>query len=192
MSDTLLRISCFGNKNKKKTCFLIHCFINIQILRRFFLYFVSYVNIFYQFIEMEFNPWSGLPNRLTNKHKDITVTFQQNLMYYKSALNYDQPSGPYIFRPEGNTAHSFRSNASDVTIFRVSDKSLLLFMVGCLCFMAYQPFVLFNAKSCLYIYTKCKWFVKKIVLNEPEHFVCTQLNDFKYCYQAVIVLFAHI
>lgn len=70
-----------------------------------------------QFIEMEFSHWTGLPVRLTNKHKQITSTFQQSLMYYKSALNYDQPSGPYIFRPEDNRPNVFNFNATDVTIF---------------------------------------------------------------------------
>lgn len=69
-------------------------------------------------VEMEFNLQTGLPNRLTNKDKDITVTFQQRLMYYKSALDYDQPSGPYIFRPAENVPNTFRCNASDVTIFK--------------------------------------------------------------------------
>ena len=48
--------------------------------------------------------------------------------------------------------------------------------------------ILFSNKPDLFLYT-VKWFL--VLLSCTNSFICTQLNEFKYCYLALIVLFAH-
>jgi len=53
-----------------------------------------------------FDGASGLVKLIENKEKGLSSTFSQNFYYYKSATDKDgiNPSGAYIFRPDGNDA----------------------------------------------------------------------------------------
>ncbi|XP_052825399.1 lysosomal alpha-mannosidase [Octopus bimaculoides] len=60
-----------------------------------------------EFIRLEFDDNTGVPLTITNKVKNIKRPFTQSLKYYRSSVDYTQPSGAYIFRPEQQNPETF-------------------------------------------------------------------------------------
>lgn len=63
-----------------------------------------------KFIQIDFDA-SGRISKITNLAANLTIQVQQDFLWYEGATASNQPSGAYIFRPNGTTAQAVSKTA---------------------------------------------------------------------------------